>query len=141
MKLKTNFGQRKCLFDEIDRWKKESIDQIKRVAKQSKENVQQLIEESNQRLVNLSQNLQEKLCLYKQTENYSEIQLKNISDELNQLEKETNSFELIKSSYEHFIQIKNLNENKSIDRTMISQLIPIDPSPLNENLRRNSSEN
>src|SRR5580698_10507154 len=41
-------GDSHYLFNEIDQWKKESIEQIKQIAKQAKQDLRQLINQSNE---------------------------------------------------------------------------------------------
>ncbi len=98
------------LFNQIDQWKKESIEQIKEIAKQTKQDLRQIIYQSNQQLLQNSQQIKENLHLLKQSEDLSEITLIQLSNQFNHLKNQINSFQLIKSSNENFLRIeKQLN--------------------------------
>lgn len=102
------------LFNDIDIWKKESIEQIKQIAKQAKQDLRELINQSNQRLLNSCQQLKQNIRLLKESEDLSEIQLIKLTNQLNHLKKQINSFQLIKSSNSNFLKVE---KQEQIDET------------------------
>lgn len=99
------------LFNEIDQWKKETIEQVKQIAKQAKQDLRQFIDQSNEKLLKNSQELKENLLILKETESLSELQLIKLSNELNSLKKEINSFQLTKSSNSIFLKVEKYESN------------------------------
>ncbi|CAF3056579.1 unnamed protein product, partial [Rotaria sp. Silwood2] len=100
------------LFNDIDKWKKESIEQIKEIAKQTKQDLRQLINKSNEKLLKTCEKLKENIRLLKESEDLSEIQLNKLLNELNNLKEKLNIYQLIKSSNSIFLKIetKEINE-------------------------------
>ncbi|CAF1071870.1 unnamed protein product [Rotaria sordida] len=99
------------LFNDIDKWKKETIEQIKQIAKQAKQDLRELINQSNEKLLKRCEEVKENVRLLKESEDLSEIQLNKLSNELNNLKKEINSFQLIKSSNSIFLKIEKQETN------------------------------
>jgi len=111
------------LFNEIDQWKKESIEQIKQIAKQAKQDLRLLINQSNQKLIINSQKIKEELLLLKQSEDLSEIKLIKLINQFNDLKKEINSFQLIKSSNSNFLKVEK-QQIYEIPRSKTPTIIP-----------------
>jgi hypothetical protein len=111
------------LFNEIDQWKKESIEQIKQIAKQAKQDLRLLINQSNQKLIINSQKIKEELLLLKQSEDLSEIKLIKLINQFNDLKKEINSFQLIKSSNSIFLKVEK-QQTYEIPRSKTPTIIP-----------------
>ncbi|CAF1094741.1 unnamed protein product [Rotaria sp. Silwood1] len=118
------------LFNDIDQWKKETIEQVKQIAKQAKQDLRQLIDQSNENLLKSCEKLKENIRLLKESEDLSEIQLNKLSNELNNLKKEINTYQLIKSSNQIFLKI----EKQEINEASQSKL------PSNENLLPNMEQ-
>ncbi|CAF1449667.1 unnamed protein product [Rotaria magnacalcarata] len=97
------------LFNEIEQWKRENIEQIKKIAKQD---LRKLNDESKEILLKNCQELKENLCLLNESEDLSEIKLIKLSNKLNSLKKQINSFELVESSNSIFVEVEKKKEMK-----------------------------
>lgn len=96
-------------FVEIDRWKKDSIDEIKQLAKNAKNQLRTLKNESTKHLVALCQQVGDELRSMKENENFSEIQLKKLEENLKFLKEKSLEFELIKSKSNNYLRVNVLN--------------------------------
>jgi hypothetical protein len=121
------------LFNEIDQWKKESIEQIKLIAKQTKEDLRFLINQSSQHLLNDLKFIKENLQFLKESEDLSELQLIKFKNQFNQFKNQVNSFQLIKSSNSNFLKIeKQQQQQQQIDEILSPKpIIPIDKPSIN----------
>ncbi|UJR34361.1 hypothetical protein I4U23_021765 [Adineta vaga] len=114
------------LFQEIDQWRKSSIEQIKQIAKQAKQDLKDLLFKSNEDLLNKSKLIQINLHLLKESDDFNEKQFKDLINQFNSLKKQINSFRLIKSYNSNFIQI----EKESTQSPPPPPSLPIIEKPL-----------
>jgi hypothetical protein len=113
------------LFDEIDQWRKESIEQIKQISKQAKQDLRQIIHQSNEELLRKCREINENIHLLKQSDDLSEFQLIKLTNEFNHLKKQIHSFQLIKSSNSNFLKIQ---------KHEINEIPPVNPPPIEKPL-------
>ena len=116
------------LFNEIDQWKKESIEQIKQIAKKAKEDLRDLIKQSTENLLKDLTNLKENVRLLKESKDLSEIHLNQLIKQFHQLKSKINSFQLIKPSISNNFKIENQtplpSTTPNIPSKAIDKLLP-----------------
>lgn len=112
------------LFDQIDQWRKDSIEQIKEIAKKAKEDLRELLKQSNENLLKDLINLRKNIHLLKQSNDLSEIQLKKLTNQFHQFKSQIDSFQLIKSTNSNFLRINQTKVDQSSKAKTIDFLFP-----------------
>ncbi|CAF3170672.1 unnamed protein product [Rotaria sp. Silwood2] len=102
------------LLKEIDKWEKESITKIQVTAEKARTDFKQILESSNNRLLKTCRDVASKLLSAREAENFSEIDLKRWTGQLNELKSQIKSLSMIhtvedKNSAVYLIEIKQSN--------------------------------
>jgi hypothetical protein len=102
------------LFEQIDKWEKESITKIQIAAENARTDLRQTLQSSDERLTRACRDIATKLRSAREAENFSEIDLTRWTQQLNELKLQIKSQAMIyipedSSSGIHFIRIKQGN--------------------------------
>ncbi|CAF5192682.1 unnamed protein product, partial [Rotaria sp. Silwood1] len=108
------------LLKEIDKWEKESIRKIQITADKIRIDLKEIFECSNNEILKTCRNIASKLLYAREAENFSEIDLKKWTEQLNELKLQIKSLSMLHIIEDHNspIYLIEIKQNNTINKTI-----------------------